>query len=100
MQQYMKLMGLECEDKVTGFKGFVECVSFDLYGCVQVALRSKANKEGKSESGWYDHKRLKVIGKKPVMAVPNYEESTQEAVSRPKPVGHENGPAAKPAGRT
>lgn len=101
MKHYMDVMGLECKDKVTGFIGFVECISFDLYGCVQVALKPKMDKDGKvGEGKWFDHKRLVVINDKPVMELPDFSLAEQERVSTPKAVvGRENGPAEKPGGR-
>lgn len=89
MQQYMKLMGLKAKDSVTGFTGVVECVSFDLYGCVQVTLRPEIDKkDGKpKDAHWFDHKRIEVLGKRPVMQVPNFNIT----------VGDERGPASKPA---
>lgn len=98
MKKYMDFMGKECKDKVTGFVGVVECVSFDLYGCVQVALRSKVGKaDKKGESMWFDWKRLEVISKKPVMAVPDFNEP--DNTYQPKTAGNERGPASKPNDR-
>lgn len=91
MKQFMNLMGLKAKDRVTGFSGVVECVSFDLYGCVQVTLRPEADKkDGKPrDAHWFDHKRIEVLSKTPVMAVPNFDIAP----------GIERGPAQKPAGR-
>lgn len=100
MKHYMEIMGKKVRDKVTGFEGAVECVSFDLYGCVQVAVKPPA-KDGETKEGrWFDHKRLEVIDHTPVMDLPNYDLAKPDAVSAPKPrTGSENGPADKPAGR-
>lgn len=88
MNAYMELLGLKCRDRVTGFKGIVSSVSFDLYGCVQVSLTPEVDKEGKAGDGyWYDHKRIDVLDKTPVMARPIYE------TKRP---GQEIGAAEKP----
>ena len=52
----MELLGFRAEDRVTGFKGVVTSVSFDLYGCIQVALNPGMNKDGKLEDGhWFGH---------------------------------------------
>lgn len=32
--KHIDLLGLKAEDKVTGFKGVITTLSFDLYGCV------------------------------------------------------------------
>lgn len=89
MNEYMKLLGMKVEDRVTGFKGVVSSLCFDLYGCVQAAVSPAAGADGKLEDGrWFDAKRLKVTSKTPVMAAP---------VFANLPAGHENGPAEKPA---
>lgn len=88
MNEYMKLLGMKVKDKVTGFSGVVESVSFDLYGCVQIVVRPEATKDGKqSDAHWFDAKRVDVIGKKPVMTPPVWGATT---------AGKEIGPASKP----
>lgn len=80
----MELLGLKVRDVVTGFEGIVTTLSFDLYGCIQVVISPETDKDGKMRDGaWFDAKRLKVLGRKPVMPVPDF-------VSVP-------GPAHKPA---
>ena len=32
---HLELLGQKVEDKVTGFRGVVTTISFDLYGCIQ-----------------------------------------------------------------
>lgn len=92
MNEYMKLLGMKVKDRVTGFTGIVESVSFDLYGCVQVVLRPAVSKEGKPGEGhWFDAKRIEVLGKTPVMAPPAF---------AAMPAGREIGPAAKPVQST
>lgn len=74
VQEHLKLLGLEVQDKVTDLKGVVTCVSFDLYGCIQVVVSPKTKDDGTTPDGkWFDVQRLKVICKKPVMDLPNYE---------------------------
>jgi hypothetical protein len=86
MNEYMKILGYRVTDAVTGFKGIVTSIGFDLYGCVQCVVTPDA-KDGKSgESGWFDHKRLTPTSKAPVMAVPVFIAPKSEA-----------GPEAKPA---
>jgi hypothetical protein len=84
------MLGLKVEDKVTGYKGIVCSVGFDLYGCIQVIVNPGIDKDGKfQESSWLDISRLKVIDKKPVMDRPNFEFG---------PVAEgKKGPAEKPA---
>ncbi len=88
--EHMKLLGMKATDKVTGFKGVVTSVSFDLFGCIQAVLTPETDKDGKScDSRWYDVSRLRVTSKKPVMDLPDYD-SGYVAEGR-------KGPADKPA---
>lgn len=92
INKHMELLGMKVIDRVTGFKGVVSSVSFDLYGCIQAIVTPEAGDLGKQESGmWFDVSRLRVTGKKPVMEVPNYEYGR---VAKGK-----KGCAEKPAGR-
>lgn len=91
MKEAMKLLGLKVEDAVTGMKGVVTSVVFDLYGCIQALVNPGLDKDGKAQdSNWYDVKRLRVLDPKAVMPVPDFEGSTPESVP---------GPADKPAFR-
>jgi hypothetical protein len=50
------LLGCKGKDKVTGYEGIISSVSFDLYGCVQLALTPPA-KKGETElkhGHWFD----------------------------------------------
>ena len=83
------MLGLKVEDKVTGFKGVVTSVSFDLYGCVQTIVNPGMQADGKrGEPLWFDIVRLKVLEVEPVMDVPNFEYG---AIAEGK-----KGPAEKP----
>ena len=74
IQKHMQILGFKVEDKVTGVKGVATSVCFDLYGCIQVIVTPEATSDGKKEdSSWYDIQRLKIISKKPVMELPNYD---------------------------
>jgi hypothetical protein len=75
MKEYMKILGLNVRDVVTGFEGVATSISFDLYGCVQVVVSPPGiDKDGKPFIGhWFDHKRLVILGYKPVMEVPSFE---------------------------
>jgi len=73
MERHFNLLGLEAKDKVTGFQGVVETLSFDLYGCIQVVLKPKADKEGKNMDGrWHDISRLEILSETPVMKRPDF----------------------------
>jgi hypothetical protein len=71
----MRWLGFEVRDRITGLRGVVASVSFDLYGCVQALVTPMASKDGKPlESYWFDTKRLAGVSKAPVMEVPQFEE--------------------------
>ncbi len=90
INKHFELLGMKVEDKVTGFKGVVASISFDLYGCVQVIVNPGMDKDGKLKgSEWFDVARLKVTSTKPVMDRPNFESGS---VAEGK-----KGPAEKPA---
>lgn len=89
VQKHIELLGLEVKDRVTGFRGIVTSVSFDLYGCLQAVVNPAIEKTGRlADQHWFDVTRLKVLSQKPVMEVPNFE----------YPFGPK-GPAEKPAGK-
>ena len=86
MQHHMKWLGLRVTDKVTGFVGVVESISFDLYGCVQAVVKGAINDKNEVADGrWFDVTRLQIVSVTPVMAVPTFEKF------------HAPGPASKPA---
>lgn len=86
----LALLGRRGRDKVTGFQGIATSVSFDLYGCVQIALSPPMDKEGKVPDGrWFDTNRLDMSSKK-IMAAPNFDAKGQT------PKTYDNGPAEKP----
>jgi hypothetical protein len=75
INEQLELLGLQAEDKVTGFKGIVTSISFDLYGCVQALINPGFDK-GKGEmksSLWLDTNRLQIISEIPVMQQPDFE---------------------------
>lgn len=74
IKNHMQLLGKKVEDCVTGMRGVVTSIGFDLYGCVQAIVHPGTDKDGKPrDSLWFDVNRLKVLSDKPVMAVPNYD---------------------------
>lgn len=46
MNKHFKLLGMEVKDKVTGFKGVVSTITFDLYGCIQAGVTPKIKNGG------------------------------------------------------
>jgi len=88
--QAIRMVGLQVKDKVTGFKGVVSSITFDLYGCIQAIVAPPVDKDGKRrESEWFDIKRLE-LGER-MMPVPDFE-GTQ--------FGKENGAGERPRGDT
>ena len=74
VDKHLELLGLKVKDSVTGFKGVVTSVSFELYGCVQAIVQPETNKEGKiPDSRWFDVTRLITTKPKPVMEQPDFE---------------------------
>lgn len=92
LKKNLDLLGLRVLDRVTGAKGVVTSVGFDLYGCIQAVVNPGLDKDGKAaESHWYDVSRLEVVSDKPVMPRPQFE-WTPETVSAGR-----KGPAERPA---
>lgn len=89
--KHLKLLGLKVKDCVTGFKGVVTGINFDLYGCVQaIVTRELKNNDDKIESRWFDITRLIILKTKPVMALPNFNsgyiaEGKKGAADKPLP---------------
>ena len=93
IKQTIDLLGRSGTDRVTGFTGVVTTVSFDLYGCVQLALTPSA-KDGKYDHGhWFDVQRVKLSTAKKAMEAPDFEAMAA------KPADFNHGPADKPAPR-
>ncbi len=77
MDKYLEMLGHTFKDRVTGFAGVADSVSFDLYGCVQVSLMPPAvvtEKGSDTPNGiWYDAARLEQTSSTRVMEVPTFE---------------------------
>ena len=70
---HLDLLGKRVMDRVTDFTGVVESVSFDLYGCIQIAVKPPAA-DGEVKPGhWLDVSRLKILDDKPVLPLPDFE---------------------------
>ena len=73
--RHIELLGYQGEDKITGFKGVIDSVCFDLYGCIQISLKPPIDKDGKiPEAYWFDVTRVKINTKKRVVDLPNFYE--------------------------
>lgn len=90
--EHLSILGHRVQDRVTGLKGVVTSVCFDLYGCIQCVVDPGVDKDGKrGDSHYYDKSRLEVQSKKPVIPPPRYSEQDFSA--------GEHGSADKPAPR-
>lgn len=88
--KHMNLLGLRVEDRVTGIKGVVTSMSFDLYGCVQAIVNPGMSSDNKPmDSMWFDVSRLKVLDETPVMNRPDFFGDNKQAAGL-------QGPAEKP----
>ncbi len=74
-KEQIELLGHKAKDKVTGFTGVIDSISFDLYGCIQVALKpAELDKEGKiKDSYWFDITRIAITSKKRVIDAPRFD---------------------------
>ena len=74
MNNILRFLGFNAEDKVTRFKGVITSVSFDLYGCVQFLINPGLNKDGVLESSnWFDVSRVDIkVTVPPVMESPDF----------------------------
>ena len=92
IQKHLQLLGLKVRDRVTGTKGIVTSLSFDLFGCIQATIDTGVDKDMKKrDTFWWDISRLEVLNETPVMNRPDYT-FTPQAIA----VG-QKGPADKPA---
>lgn len=72
VKTHLNLLGLLVKDRVTGYKGVVISVSFDLYGCIQAIVVPRDENEVKT-GNWFDVTRLEVLDFTPVMSLPNFD---------------------------
>lgn len=74
MNKHFDLLGYKAKDKITGFKGVISSLSFDLYGCIQAVIQPECDKNSiKIEDGrWFDVTRIEILSKKRVMNIPDY----------------------------
>jgi len=92
LKKHLDFLGMRVEDRVTGFKGVVATVAFDLYGCIQAVVNPGADEDGKlRDSQWFDITRLRITDEKPVMNRPEFEWTPQVIAEGRK------GPAERPA---
>lgn len=76
IEDCVDMLGKTGKDKITGSKGIVTSVSFDLYGCIQVILNpGKVGADGKEIAcvGWIDVNRVRVVKEERVMEHPDFD---------------------------
>jgi hypothetical protein len=74
IKNHLNMLGMPCKDRVTGVKGVVTSVCFDLYGCVQGILHQGTKPDGTMhEQMWFDIARLERTGGERVMELPNFD---------------------------
>ncbi len=74
VQKHLSLLGMPCQDRVTGMEGVITSVSFDLYGCIQAIVHPGMDKEGSlKDTLWFDIARLEITAENPVMNIPDFE---------------------------
>lgn len=82
---HYQLLGLEVKDVVTGLRGIVTSISFDLNGSVQAAANPGLDKDGKVQQGtWVDTKSLFVLCSTPVRERPAFQ-SIPDGRELPRP---------------
>ncbi len=73
-KKHIELLGLSAKDKVTGFKGVIDSVTFDLRGCIQTSLKPPIDENGRIPGTyWVDVTRLEV-SKERIIDPPNFSE--------------------------
>lgn len=71
--KYLDLLGYRVTDRITGFSGVVESISYDLYGCIQPLVTPDVDEKGKLETGrFFDGARLQKSGNAPVIPPPSF----------------------------
>lgn len=73
-EDVISLLGKRVKDKMTGIKGTITSICFDLYGCIQVTINSGVVVNGVAVEphGWIDINRLIILKDKPIMEHPDF----------------------------
>lgn len=73
LNNYIDLLGRKIKCRVTHYEGTATGISFDLYGCVQVAIQPKIDKDGKIPDGrWLDVGRLESDSAERTLPAPDF----------------------------
>lgn len=95
IEQSLDMLGFRAKDKVGGFEGVITSVSFDLYGCVQLAINPGTKTDGKlDDCYWFDVQRIEITSDRRVIERPHF-----EAVKK-KPAEYSSGAAEKPRAKS
>lgn len=95
VKEIINLLGRKATDKVTGQKGVITSVCFDLYGCTQAIINPGVMPDGKlGEICWFDISRLEVADDR-VMRTPEFRFADAPVTTKAR----EKGPESKPAFR-
>ncbi len=82
-KKHIELLGLSAKDKVTGFKGVIDSVTFDLHGCIQASLKPPIDEDGRIPGAyWVDVTRLEV-SKERIIDPPNFAEGYKGPSDKP-----------------
>lgn len=80
--KHFEILGLKVRDRISGYEGIAESVSYDLYGCIQIALRPQLSKNAEPgdypDGRWFDYARLEIIDARPVLAPPDFATGNQD----------------------
>ncbi len=92
IRQYIEVLGCAATDRVTGARGILTSVSFDLYGCLQYVIQPPHTPDGKPSDGrWFDKCRLDIDRRKgrgagirpPDFDLPPYSDGFKGAADKP-----------------
>ncbi len=76
--RHISSLGYRVVDNVTGFKGVITSISFELYGCIQAIVTSDTGSSDdgscKSTSKWFDVSRLTIVDEIMInVPIPNFD---------------------------
>jgi len=92
----LSMLGLRVEDKVTGLRGVITSITFDLYGCIQALVHPGMDKNGDLlDLKWFDINRIEILDTIPVMDTPDFE-LDGPATEHFEIPNWKNGPSEKP----
>lgn len=78
---HLNLMGYPAMDKVTGFKGVITMVAYDLYGCIQAVITPPSSTTEIYSGNWFDVTRIELTSDTPVMDAPDFSKSVDQDFS-------------------